>query len=103
MSEERGCAPASVALAFILGGVLGASLALLFAPERGPQTRARLRDLATDLKERTADLAEDLRGRVEEAVGQGREIFDEKKSILSAAYQAGKEAMEKEKSKYQDR
>jgi gas vesicle protein len=78
MSEERGCAPASVALAFILGGVLGASLALLFAPERGPQTRARLRDLATDLKERTADLAEDLRGRVEEAVGQGREIFDEK-------------------------
>ena len=102
MSEERGCAPTSVALAFILGGALGASLALLFAPERGPQTRARLRDLATDLKERTADLAEDLRGRVEEAVGQGREIFDEKKSILGAAYQAGKEAMEREKSKYQD-
>jgi len=103
MSEERGCAPASLALAFILGGALGASLALLFAPERGPQTRARLRDLATDLKERTADLAEDLRGRVEEAVGQGREIFDEKKSILGAAYQAGKEAMEKEKGKYEDR
>jgi gas vesicle protein len=103
MSEERGCAPASVALAFILGGALGASLALLFAPERGPQTRARLRDLAAELKERTADLASDLKGRVEEAVGQGKELFDEKKSVLSAAYQAGKEAMEKEKSKYQDR
>ena len=103
MSDERGCAPASLALAFILGGALGASLALLFAPERGPQTRARLRDFATDLKERTADLADDLRDRVEEAVGQGKEIFDEQKSILSAAYQAGKEAMDKEKGKYQDR
>jgi gas vesicle protein len=103
MSEERGCAPASVALAFILGGALGASLALLFAPERGPQTRARLRDLATELKDRTADLAGDLRGRVEDAVGQGKDLFDEKKSVLGAAYQAGKEAMDREKSKYQDR
>jgi gas vesicle protein len=103
MSEQRGCAPTSVVLAFILGGAIGAGLALLFAPERGPQTRARLRDLATDLRERTADLAGDLRGRVEDAVGQSKELFDEKKSILSAAYQAGKEAMDKEKSKYQDR
>lgn len=103
MSEERGCAPASLALAFLLGGALGASLALLFAPEGGPQTRARLRGLAADLKDRTADLAEDLRDRVEDVLEEGKEIFDEKKTILSAAYQAGKEAMDKERSKYQER
>ena len=103
MSEERGCAPASLALAFLLGGALGASLALLFAPEGGPQTRARLRGLATDLKDRTTDLAEDLRDRVEDVIGQGKEVFDEKKTVLSAAFQAGKEAMEKERDKYQIR
>ncbi len=103
MSEERGCAPASVALAFLLGGALGASLALLFAPEGGPQTRARLRGLATDLRDRSANLAGDLRDRVEDVLDEGKEIFDEKKSILSAAYQAGKEAMEKERGKYQER
>ena len=103
MSEERGFAPASLALAFLLGGALGASLALLFTPEGGPQTRARLRGLATDLKDRTADLAEDLRDRVEDVIGQGKEVFDEKKTVLSAAYQAGKEAMEKERDKYQIR
>ncbi len=103
MSEERGCAPASLALAFLLGGALGASLALLFAPEGGPQNRARLRGLATDLKDRTADIAEDLRDRVEDVLGEGKEIFDEKKTILSAAYQAGREAMEKERSKFQER
>ena len=103
MSEERGCAPASVALAFLLGGALGASLALLFAPEGGPQTRARLRGLATDLRDRTGNLAGDLRDRVEDVLEEGKEIFDEKKSILSAAYQAGKEAMDKERTKYQER
>ncbi len=103
MSEERGFAPASLALAFLLGGALGASLALLFAPERGPQTRSRLRGLAADLKDRTADLVEDVRDRVEDVLGQGKEVFDEKKSILSAAYQAGKEAMDRERGKYEDR
>lgn len=103
MSEERGCAPASLALAFLLGGALGASLALLFTPEGGPQTRARLRGFATDLKDRSANLADDLRNRVEDALEEGKEIFDEKKTILSAAYQAGKEAMDKERSKFQER
>ena len=103
MSEERGCSPASLVLAFLLGGALGASFALLFAPEGGPQTRTRLRGLAADLKDRTADLAEDLRDRVEDVIGQGKEVFDEKKSVLSAAFQAGKEAMEKERDKYQIR
>ena len=103
MSEERGCAPASLALAFLLGGALGASLALLFAPEGGPQTRTRLRGLATDLKERSTNLAGDLRDRVEDVLEEGKEIFDEKKTILTAAYQAGKEAMEKERDKYQIR
>ncbi len=103
MSEERGCAPASLALAFLLGGALGASLAVLFAPEVSPQTRARLRGLVTDLKDRGANLAEDLRDRVEDVLEEGKEIFDEKKTILSAAYQAGREAMEKERSKFQER
>jgi gas vesicle protein len=103
MSEERGCASASLALAFLLGGALGASLALLFAPEGGPQTRARLRGLATDLRDRTGNLAGDLRDRVEDVLEEGKEIFDEKKTILSAAYQAGKEAMDKERGKYQER
>lgn len=103
MSEDRGCGTTSLALAFLLGGALGASLALLFAPEGGPQTRSRLRGLAGDLRDRTADLVGDVRDRVEEVIGQGKEVFEEKKSTLSAAYQAGKEAMERERSKLGDR
>jgi gas vesicle protein len=97
MSEDRGYSGASVALGFILGGVLGGCLALLFAPESGRRTRERLRDLASDVRDRTIDLSEDIRDKAEDAVERGREVYEEKKTILSAAVQAGKEAMQRER------
>lgn len=103
MSEERGYSAASVALGFILGGVIGASLALLFAPESGRRTRERLRDLAADVRDKTIDVSEELRDKAEEAVERGREVFEEKKSILSAAVQAGKEAMQRERERLSSR
>ncbi len=103
MSEERGYSAASVALGFILGGVMGASLALLFAPESGRRTRERLRDLAADVRDKTIDVSEELRDKAEEAVERGREVFEEKKSILSAAVQAGKEAMQRERERLSSR
>jgi gas vesicle protein len=102
-NEDRGFSAAAVALAFILGGTLGASLAMLFAPESGRRTRERLRDLAADMRDRTLDLSEDLRDKAEEAIERGREVLDEKKSIISAAMQAGKEAMQRERDRLSSR
>lgn len=103
MSEERGFSAASVALGFILGGVLGGCLALLIAPESGRRTRERLRDLAADVRDKTVDLSEDLRDKAEDAMERGREVFEEKKSILSAAVQAGKDAMQRERDRLTSR
>jgi gas vesicle protein len=97
MSEERGYSGTAVALGFILGGALGASLAMLFAPESGRRTRERLRDMAADMRDKTVDISEDLRDKAEDAIERGREVFEEKKSILSAAMQAGKDAMQRER------
>jgi gas vesicle protein len=97
MSEERGYSGSAVALGFILGGVLGASLAMLFAPESGRRTRERLRDLAADVRDKTIDLTEELRDKTEDALERSRETIEEKKSILTAAIQAGKEALQRER------
>jgi gas vesicle protein len=97
MSEDRGFSASAVALGFILGGVLGASLAMLFAPESGRRTRERLRDLAGDMRDKTIDFSEDLRDKAEDALERSREAYEEKKSILSAAVQAGKEAIQRER------
>jgi gas vesicle protein len=97
MSEERGYAGSAIALGFILGGVIGAGLAMLFAPESGRRTRERLRDFAADMRDKTIDLSEDLRDKAEDAMERGREVYEEKRSILSAAVQAGKEAVQRER------
>ena len=97
MSEDRGYSGAAIALGFILGGALGACLAVLFAPESGRRTRERLRDLAADVRDKTIDLSEDFRDKAEDVVERGREVLEEKKSILSAAVQAGREAMQRER------
>mgnify|MGYP001434248346 CR=1 FL=1 len=97
MSEERGYSGSAVALGFLLGGALGASLALLLAPESGRRTRERLREAAADLRERTLDLSEELRDKAEEVLERSRETIEEKRSIVSAAVEAGKEAMQRER------
>ena len=97
MSEERGYSGAAVALGFILGGVLGASLALLFAPESGRRTRERLRDLAADVRDKTIDMSGEFRDKAEDTIERGREVLEEKKTILSAAVQAGREAVQRER------
>ncbi len=97
MSEDRGYSGAAVALGFILGGALGASLALLFAPESGRRTRERLRDLAADVRDKTLDVSDELRDKAEDLVERSKETLEEKKSILSAAVQAGREAMQRER------
>ena len=97
MSEERGYSGSAIALGFILGGALGASLAMLFAPESGRRTRERLRDLAADARDKTIDVSGELRDKAEDVLERGREVLEEKKSILSAAVQAGKEAIQRER------
>ncbi len=61
----------------LLGAVIGASFALLTAPEPGRKTRRRIRRSARDLKgsaeDRWEDLADDVRGRVDDALRGARE------------------------------
>ncbi len=97
MSEDRGCSAASVILAFLFGGGVGICAGLLLAPEAGRRTRERLRDLASEARERTLDMAEDVRDRVEDAIDQGRGLLEEKRTVLNAAYQAGRDAFTREK------
>jgi gas vesicle protein len=48
---------------FIVGGLLGAGVALLMAPQSGRRTRLKIRDKGMELRERAAETAEDTRHR----------------------------------------
>jgi gas vesicle protein len=63
----------------VLGAVIGAGVALLTAPQPGRKTRKRLRRAATDLRDnagdRFDDLADEVRGKVDEVIKGARGRF----------------------------
>ena len=68
----------------VLGAAVGAAVALLTAPGSGEGTRSRIRRFAGDLKEgandRLDELAEDMKGRVDDAIqGARRRLTSENK------------------------
>ena len=81
MSRDEGVGAGSVLLAFILGAVSGAAVALLYAPASGRDTREYLGEKAREGKARASEAA--AKGR--EALAQGRET-------LSTAIDRGREA-----------
>ncbi|OGQ13024.1 MAG: hypothetical protein A2026_04065 [Deltaproteobacteria bacterium RBG_19FT_COMBO_46_12] len=98
-NQESGHSSGSIILAFFVGGVVGAGIALLMAPQAGKETRHKIKDLAEEAKEKAAELAEQVKGKVTSTVGKGKELFEEKKSLVTTAIEAGKEAYGKEKEK----
>ena len=81
MARNDGAGAGSVLLAFILGAVSGAAVALLYAPAKGEETREYLGQKARESRDRAAEAAE--KGR--QAVVQGRET-------LANAIERGREA-----------
>ncbi|PIV42300.1 MAG: hypothetical protein COY75_03610 [Nitrospirae bacterium CG_4_10_14_0_8_um_filter_41_23] len=99
MREEGGYSTGSIFVSFLLGGIVGAGFALLFAPRSGRETRERIKEIADDVKVKAKDYVEDAKGKVTSTVEKGKGFFEEKKSAIATAIEAGKEAYDKEKEK----
>ena len=88
MASDDGAGAGSILLAFLLGAVSGAAVALLYAPATGRETREYLGEKAREGGVRAAEA--DERGR--EMVNQGRET-------LSTAIERGREAYQQARTK----
>lgn len=80
-------AAGTVVVAFVLGAITGAAVALLLAPASGEETRRVLADKAREGRERAA-----------EAAKQGREFVNRQRDTLSSAIDRGREAYEQARS-----
>jgi gas vesicle protein len=96
MADDRG-SPAGVFFAFLSGAALGAVAALLLAPQTGGESREQLRGYARRAEGNLRDLAGRAGETFEEVVGEGKEFVDSKKSVLREAFDAGREAMRRER------
>jgi gas vesicle protein len=82
MSRDNNSGAGSVMLAFVVGALTGAAVALLFAPATGEETRDYLgqkaregRDKARDAVEGGRDFYQRHRETVATAIDRGREAF----------------------------
>ena len=87
MSDDSGGA-GSVLLAFLLGAVSGAALALLYAPATGRETREYL-----------GDRAREGRAKAAEAAAKGREAMNQGRETLTNAIERGREAYQQARSR----
>jgi gas vesicle protein len=94
--NDDGFSTGSVLLAFLLGGVVGAGIALLVAPQSGAETRRKIKELAEEAQEKATEFAATTKGKVNETMDKAKGFYEEKKSVLNAAVDAGKHAYEKE-------
>ncbi|HBA53893.1 MAG TPA: hypothetical protein DCZ04_05400 [Syntrophorhabdus aromaticivorans] len=95
--EERGYGAGSTLLAFFVGGLVGAGVALLLAPKAGSETRKMIKDFAGEAKEKAEGYIEKMKGTAGSVVEKGKEFIEDQKTVLTSAVEAGKEAYEKEK------
>ncbi len=81
-------------LGLVLGVVVGATLAILFAPQEGEKTRNLLLEQSGDLRKRTEGTLDQLtsqtRGRLNDALATGRETYGKVKEELSTRYNRAK-------------
>ena len=97
MADDRSSSSSGALLAFLSGAALGAVAALLLTPQTGRESRAQLRGYARRAEGDLRDLAGRAGEVLEEVVGDGKEFVDSKKTVLREAFDAGREAMRRER------
>ena len=75
---------------FVIGGLIGAGVALLMAPQSGEETRALIADKSIELRDRAADTAGDVQTRASDYAQQTAQKYDEQVQRIQAAVDAGK-------------
>jgi gas vesicle protein len=81
MSRDNNAGAGNVMLAFIVGALTGAAVALLFAPATGEETREYLGQKARASRDRARD-----------AVDLGREFYQRHRETVATAIDRGRDA-----------
>ena len=98
----------TIAGAFLVGGLIGAAIALLYAPKAGRETRRDISKAAKKIKRDAVELVEDTIQSIDEFAGdvkdkatdiieRGVEISDTAKKEVVKSFEYGQKIIEKQK------
>jgi gas vesicle protein len=83
VDNNNGVGAGTVMVAFMIGALTGAAVALLFAPASGEETREYLGQKARESK-----------ARARQALDEGRDYYNAQRQGVSSAIERGREAFE---------
>ncbi|MFH1026011.1 MAG: YtxH domain-containing protein [Nitrospirota bacterium] len=97
-----------IAGAFLVGGLIGAAVALLYAPKSGRETRKDIAKTARRVKKETVHLVEDavdsindftgeVRDKVTDVIERGKDLSDGAKKEIIRNLEHGQKVIEKQK------
>jgi gas vesicle protein len=81
----------SVISAFVIGGLIGAGVALLMAPQSGHETRSMLRNRGEEIRDKASDLAHEKSHQAHKAID---DITDRTKRTAEEMRQRGHDVMD---------
>lgn len=98
------------ALMLVAGGIIGAGVALLFAPQSGERTRRditryakktkhKVEDVVDELTDSISDMADTVGDKVADIVDRGKDLAYDAKRGLVKAIEEGQEKLEKQRVK----
>jgi gas vesicle protein len=95
MTAKRGTSGGSFA-GLVFGGLVGAGVALMAAPRSGKETRQQIGGFAEGLKGKATCYALLAKEKATVAAEKTRDYIKGKKSLITTAIEAGREAYERE-------
>lgn len=101
---------AAAALLLVAGGIIGAGLALLFAPQSGERTRrdicrtakrvrSRAEDTVEDLKDSISDLVDTIGDKTDDLLEKGKDVAGGARKDLMRLIEEGASRLEKFRTK----
>jgi len=89
MEEEIKKTERSLLVPFLVGGLVGAGVALLLAPKSGKEVRKDIKDLAMTTRDKVVDTVE-----------MGQELYDKGITAVKGAIEEGKRAWTERREKH---
>ena len=101
---------AKIGGAFLVGGMIGAAMAILYAPKSGRETRKDIRRAARSARNSTVDLIEDtiddlngfaseFKEKAADILDQGADLSEKAKKEIVITLEQGQKAIEKQRNK----
>ena len=81
---------------FVIGGLIGAGVALLMAPQSGEETRALIADKSIELRDRAVETAGEVQSQAGDFASQTAETYNQQVQRIQAAVDAGKKPPKKD-------